>query len=142
MSTFAERLRNARLKSGLSLADVGERLGISHGAVAKWEQGRARPRLKRLIALSKVLQVRPDDLLRASELRDTPEAILQRARERLATIWNIPVDSVQVTATRMPADGNVWSSGRSGARRPDSFGGAEAMTTPSPGEMREPRRAE
>lgn len=144
MSTFAERLKQARLKQGLSLAEVAERLGISHGAVAKWEQGRARPRLKRLIALSKILQVRPDDLLRAAELRNTPDAILQRARERLAAIWDVPPETVLVTATRVPTDGHVWSSGRQKSleRRPvRTFASAEPRSSvPASQPLREPRR--
>lgn len=125
--------------------EVAERLGISHGAVAKWEQGRARPRLKRLIALSKILDVRPDDLLRAAELRDTPDAILQRARERLAAIWNVAPETVLVTATRLPADGSVWSSGRQASperRNVRPFAAPEIRPpVAAPAAIRKPRRS-
>ncbi|MDB5507691.1 MAG: family transcriptional regulator [Hyphomicrobiales bacterium] len=103
--TFGQKLREARRSQGLSLVVVATRLGVSHGAVAKWEKDRARPRLKRILAIARVLRISPALLLNTSKegSRD-PVAVLRRAQERLAKAWNVPREAVMLTARR--AGGN------------------------------------
>lgn len=49
------RLREARRAAGLSQADVGVRLGISHVAVGDWERGRSLIGLDQLLAVCEML---------------------------------------------------------------------------------------
>ena len=56
MTTFATRLREARLKAGLSQPQLAERAGMPVGSIRNLEQGvRADPRLSTLSALASAL---------------------------------------------------------------------------------------
>lgn len=69
---FGERLRALRSRAGLKQAQIADRLGVSAQTVSKWECGLSAPDLDNLIALSDLLCVRVDDLLRA----EAPEKLL------------------------------------------------------------------
>ena len=55
--TFARYIRNARIKRGLSVAEVAERAGVSVSSIYFWETDRVRPRNANLSALCKVLKL-------------------------------------------------------------------------------------
>jgi transcriptional regulator with XRE-family HTH domain len=57
------RLREARQARGLSLRELGERLGISASLISQIENGRANPSVSTLYALVTELDVSLDDLL-------------------------------------------------------------------------------
>jgi len=52
--TFARYLRDARIKRGLSVAEVAEQVGVSTASIYFWENDRVRPRDANLSALCKV----------------------------------------------------------------------------------------
>lgn len=52
------RLQQARKAAGLSLRDLAERVGVSHAAIKKYEDGAATPPSDMLLKLSQVLGVR------------------------------------------------------------------------------------
>lgn len=54
---FANYLRDARLRRGLSVAEVAEQIGVTGPCVYFWEAGRTRPRDANLNALCKVLKL-------------------------------------------------------------------------------------
>ncbi len=54
---FADLLRTTRLKRGLSVSEVADRVGVSTSAVYFWESDRVRPRDENLAALCKVLKL-------------------------------------------------------------------------------------
>jgi transcriptional regulator with XRE-family HTH domain len=54
---FADHLRSARLRRGLSVAEVAEAVGVSPTSVYFWERDRVRPRDANLTALCKVLKL-------------------------------------------------------------------------------------
>lgn len=64
MSSVGVRIQRARKGSGLSLRELGEKLGISHTAVSKYEQGLVTPSSSMLIKLSRALGVRIEYFLR------------------------------------------------------------------------------
>mgnify|MGYP000143695396 CR=1 FL=1 len=73
---FGTRLHRARKAAGLSLRDLGERAGVSHTAIKKYEDGDAMPSSDILIALSRALAVRTEYFFR-------PESVeLQRIEYR------------------------------------------------------------
>lgn len=55
--TFGQRVARLRKLRGMTQADVGDRLYVSHSAVARWERDDAPPKMYRLIELAKVLDV-------------------------------------------------------------------------------------
>ena len=54
---FARYLRDARIKRGLSVAEVADEIGVSIASVYVWETDRGRPRDANLSALCKVLKL-------------------------------------------------------------------------------------
>jgi len=66
--TFGRRLRHLRRARGLTLADLGARVGRAPSALSMLENGRREPRLSLLTALAEALGVPSEELLR----RDPP----------------------------------------------------------------------
>ena len=66
---FGERLRQERLKQGLSQADLAEQIGwVKPGSISQWETGRALPRVDHLYRLAQVLWCSVDWLLGSDSL--------------------------------------------------------------------------
>lgn len=63
MNSFADALREARKKRGLSQEDLADILGVSRQAISKWELGEGYPEVEKLIQLAKQLDVSLDSLL-------------------------------------------------------------------------------
>lgn len=59
--------REARVKAGLSVAQVMEALGVSDAAVYQWETGVTVPNGKRLPKIAKLYNCTVDDLLDEEE---------------------------------------------------------------------------
>lgn len=64
--TLGETIRQYRTQCGMTQEFVAEALGVSRQAVSKWESGRADPSTTNLIALAKLLEVPPEELLRGT----------------------------------------------------------------------------
>ena len=54
---FARVVRDARLKRGLSIAEVAEQIGVSQSSIYFWENDHCRPRDANLTALCKALKL-------------------------------------------------------------------------------------
>ncbi len=54
---FAGYLRDARIKRGLSVAEVAEQVGVSQASIYFWERDHCRPRDVNLTALCKALKL-------------------------------------------------------------------------------------
>lgn len=63
--SIGRRLKAARVKKGLSQAELAERIGVSQAAIGQWERGQYAPRGKNLNALNEVLG--PDLVLEESQ---------------------------------------------------------------------------
>jgi transcriptional regulator with XRE-family HTH domain len=55
--SFARYLREARVRRGLSVADVAEQVGVSPVSIYFWETDHCRPRDTNLTALCKTLKL-------------------------------------------------------------------------------------
>lgn len=55
--SLSTHLRDARLKRGLSVAEVAEGAGVSAASIYLWETGKTRPREGNLTALCKALKL-------------------------------------------------------------------------------------
>ena len=71
---FHEQLSALRRAKGISQEALAEQLGISRQAVSKWETGTAKPELDNILALCRILEVSPNELLGVptSEPAETP----------------------------------------------------------------------
>jgi transcriptional regulator with XRE-family HTH domain len=54
---FARYLRDARIKRGLSVADVAEQVGVSQASIYFWERDHCRPSDGNLAALCRTLKL-------------------------------------------------------------------------------------
>jgi transcriptional regulator with XRE-family HTH domain len=60
---IGQRLRAYRLAAGMSQAAVGDHLGVTFQQIQKYEKGVNRLSGARLVAVTKLLRVKPDQLL-------------------------------------------------------------------------------
>lgn len=63
MTTFGGRLRAARHGVGLTQERLGERIGVSKGAVSRWESDQDQPQFAMLEPLRGALRVSLDELI-------------------------------------------------------------------------------
>ncbi len=68
--TFGEKLKEARVKAGLSQEELAQRLSVSRSAVAKWETDKGMPDVANLKAVAKLLDVSVDHLLDDENILD------------------------------------------------------------------------
>lgn len=62
--SLGEALKENRLRCKMTQEFVAETLGVSRQAVSKWENGTSDPNTTNLIALSRLYNVTPEDLLK------------------------------------------------------------------------------
>ena len=68
------RLREVRLKAGLSLRAVARELGVSPSFVSQLENDRSRPSVGTLYSLAQLLDVSMDQLFESAETRSGPSS--------------------------------------------------------------------
>ncbi len=90
---FGARLHRLRVERGLSLADIGTRLGVSKPTVWAWEHGKSRPVEKRLAGLAQALGVTPGGLEPAPS---GPPEVLERSRRQIAEAWGVEARQVRI----------------------------------------------
>jgi len=64
LATFGQRLRHLRRAHGLTLAELGQRVGRAPSALSLLENGRREPKLSLIESLAKALDVPAEELLR------------------------------------------------------------------------------
>lgn len=72
---FGERLTSARIRAGLTQAELGEKLGMSQRGVASWERGEnSSPNPEQLALLARLLDVSIEELVNgdANKIRRKP----------------------------------------------------------------------
>lgn len=90
---FGARLHRLRVERGLSLADIGSRLGVSKPTVWAWEHGKSRPVEKRLAGLAEALGVTPGGL---EPVSSGPPEVLERSRRQIAEAWGVEARQVRI----------------------------------------------
>ena len=60
---IANRIKELRLESGLSQADLGKLLSVSQDTISLWEKGKSVPTAEYLIAIAKQFDVSVDYIL-------------------------------------------------------------------------------
>ena len=62
--SLGETLKEHRIRCHMTQEFVAERLGVSRQAVSKWENGTSDPSTSNLLALAKLYDVSPEELLK------------------------------------------------------------------------------
>lgn len=62
---IGQMIRIARIKKGMTQADLAAKLDVSQGAVGQWEQGMTIPRPRHIVRLSSLLEIPVEELLKA-----------------------------------------------------------------------------
>lgn len=58
------KIKEIRIKKGITQSELAEKLRITQGAVSQWEQGLSTPKADKLIEVATVLGCSVDELLR------------------------------------------------------------------------------
>ncbi len=88
MVQFGDHLKAARLKSGLTQADVAKHLGVSKGYISRLESGKARPAQATVQRLAELCATDPDPLLISADYlpSDLREILSQHPAEASAVL--------------------------------------------------------
>lgn len=70
---LGSRLREARLRSGLTLREVARQLGVSASFVSQLENGKSQPSVVTLYSLTQLLGVSIDQMFEPGETADSPD---------------------------------------------------------------------
>ena len=93
--SFSARLERLRKMRGLSLAKIGQELGVSKPTVWAWEQGKARPTENRIEPLAALLGVDPSELMTGRD-SDGLRNVLSQAREQIAAAFGTKPENVRI----------------------------------------------
>ncbi len=77
---FAEKLKNARKKAGISQEVLAEKLGVSRQAVTKWETDKGLPDIENIIMISNLFGVSVDELLSSEKESSVCRGYLYESR--------------------------------------------------------------
>jgi SOS-response transcriptional repressor LexA len=123
VKSLRQRMAEARKNAGMTQQELARRLGLTAGAVGRWEAGYAIPELKRLQGIAELLNVSTDWLLgnadtHGSGMRDNVVAATLNARNKV---------SVPLFGTVAAGSGAVIEPGRTEehVRVPPSIAGAD-----------------
>ncbi len=92
---FGSKLRRLRKERRLTMAQLGEQLGVSKPTIWAWEQGKARPLDERLGALAEALGIQTEELKTS---RGTPAVLdlIASSRQQIASAYGISPDKVRI----------------------------------------------
>lgn len=60
MKVFSERLKELRLKKGLTQTELGEKVGVKQSTFTNWENGKREPNFETIIKIADLLEVSLD----------------------------------------------------------------------------------
>lgn len=83
MNTVGQRIKQLRVKSGMTQHQLAERLGVSTSTVGMYESGRRSPDNEMLVKIGSVFSVTIDSLLGVSELSSEATDIITEMRDRI-----------------------------------------------------------
>lgn len=73
--TFGEKMKMLRIQRGLTLEEVGNRVGVGKSTVRKWESGQiANMRRDKIVLVAKALGVKPSYLMGWDDPAPAPDA--------------------------------------------------------------------
>jgi Zn-dependent peptidase ImmA (M78 family)/transcriptional regulator with XRE-family HTH domain len=93
---IADRIRQARLASGLTLAALGDKVGVSHTAIQKYEKGLLTPSSSQLIQLARACNIRTEYFFRTHTVE-----LLQPEFRKLATFGKTAQDALKIKVAEL-----------------------------------------
>lgn len=90
---FTKRLKDLRLKAGLTQREIADYFKTSPQSYAQWEKGLRKPTSDSLEKLAHYFDVSTDYLLGKSELKQHPDTLLTEAEQAFRTA----IDTYQLT---------------------------------------------
>lgn len=111
MDNTARAIRNARMKAGLSLRELGSRAGVSASLLSQIETGRARPSVTTLYALVGELGLSLDELVASENGRATTVSLdphLAALATAAVTTGESPVRGPEARPVLEMESGVVW----------------------------------
>ena len=95
-NSLAENIRRCRKRMGLTQEQLAERLGITLGAVSKWERGSSEPDLSYIMDLAELFRISVDALIGfsmrgadADEEADRIEELVSAIADGSVTVWDV-----------------------------------------------------
>jgi Zn-dependent peptidase ImmA (M78 family)/DNA-binding XRE family transcriptional regulator len=88
---IADRIRQARLAAGLTLAALGEQVGVSHTAIQKFEKGVLTPSSAQLLKLARACGIRTEYFFRTHTVE-----LLQPEFRKLSTFGKTAQDALKI----------------------------------------------
>ena len=93
---FGDKLKQYRLKEGLSQEQLAEKIGVSRQAITKWETKRGLPDVENMIILAELFKLTLDELVleevKKQEEKPTPSAAPRRTAGNVRARIDIAVD--------------------------------------------------
>jgi Zn-dependent peptidase ImmA (M78 family)/transcriptional regulator with XRE-family HTH domain len=93
---IADRIRQARLAAGLTLAALGEKVGVSHTAIQKFEKGLLTPSSSQLLKLAQACGIRTEYFFRTRTIE-----LLQPEFRKLSTFGKTAQDALKIKVTEL-----------------------------------------
>jgi transcriptional regulator with XRE-family HTH domain/mannose-6-phosphate isomerase-like protein (cupin superfamily) len=115
---LGSRLKDVRLRSGMSLREVARQLGVSPSFISQMENGKSQPSVATLYSMAQLLDVSIDELFAKDSSAKDPGAKDRPGKESSTPVPSAVVDPVHGAVNRSdfssPAD--VWDQEGSGER--------------------------
>lgn len=83
MNEFASRLRELRIKNGLTQTDIAKELGVTQNAIYRYEAGLSWPNMETLIFFADKYKCSADYLLGRTDVMGTPQRITVYPKENM-----------------------------------------------------------
>lgn len=93
---ISDRIRQARLAAGLTLGALGEKVGVSHTAIQKYEKGHLTPSSSQLLKLARACGVRTEYFFRTHAIE-----LLQPEFRKLSTFGKTAQDALKIKVTEL-----------------------------------------
>ena len=84
--SFSEKLTQLRRQKGWSQEELGEKLDVTRQTVSKWELGSTTPEMEKLIAMSELLGISIDELVKDNETESAPTEKILETKPRMVRL--------------------------------------------------------
>lgn len=93
---IADRIRQARLAAGLTLGALGEKVGVSHTAIQKYEKGLLTPSSSQLLKVARACDVRTEYFFRTHTVD-----LLQPEFRKSSTFGKTAQDALKIRVVQL-----------------------------------------
>lgn len=109
MSVIAQRLRRARIRSGLKQTEVFDKVGINNKTLSGYENGVSEPDIETLNTLAQLYKVSVDYLTGRTENDQLPESETERIIKEIVREYNLDLTQPDIKKKLRDIVHLVWS---------------------------------